>query len=247
MCGSRSRRVRTWSHTQSHDVKNGVFASFRRLWSKTTRTARRAALVTTYLWLPPASMPTTCSASRRRPAMGCLLRIRHFEAGGGAESTNCWRRKASSGAGTSTVPDRGLAVGQRAVRGDALVGMPYGIRRWSMCCVDHRICSLGGGARGRSVFMLAQRSCSLGVVLARRYRARAALELALRIGGGSETAAGLQWRLRGHCGRSARSAHRRRKRRQQTLSCSRGARARSAHRRRKLQQLPYGGGCEQTL
>ena len=148
----------------------------------TTRTARRAALVTTYLSQPPPSMPTTCSASRRRPAMGCLLRIRPFEAGCGAESTSCWRRKASSGAGAWTLPDRGLAVGQRAVRGDALAGMPYGIRQlWSMCCFDHRTCSLGGRDRGRSGFVVARRSCSLSgrdrsaFVLARRYRASAAL------------------------------------------------------------------------
>ena len=69
-----------------------------------TRTAQRAALVPTYLSHLPPSMPTICSAPRRRPALHRIL----FPPcdTGGEETPSCRRRTASSGAVAPALPDR---------------------------------------------------------------------------------------------------------------------------------------------
>jgi hypothetical protein len=69
----------------------------------TTRTARREALVTTYLSQPTPSMPTDYLL-RVSSSPGSALST--FEGCGGADTTSCWRRTVLSGAGATTLPDR---------------------------------------------------------------------------------------------------------------------------------------------
>ena len=99
----------THNHTHTHtqhklDVKNGVGCV--RLCDgsdTTTRTARREALVTTYLSQPTPSMPTDYLL-RVSSSPGSALST--FEGCGGADTTSCWRCTASSGAGAPILPDR---------------------------------------------------------------------------------------------------------------------------------------------